>query len=139
VNEKYSLIKKVGGIKYKLIKVLPSRLYGLETRRVNNEDIVFASKERALIDVFEFYDVKRAYSILNDQISKINVPAFVGYLARYPVQKIRRRVGFFLEKIGVEKKLLGKIDVGGKGHTPLYDTASNRGKIDNRWRLIINE
>ena len=39
VNERYSLIKKVGGVRYKLIKVLPDRIYGLETRKINREDM----------------------------------------------------------------------------------------------------
>jgi len=138
MNEKYSLMKKFDGVGYKLIKTLPDRMYGLESRRINREDIVFASKERALIDVFEFYNVKNAYSILSDQISQINMAGFINYLAQYPVQKIRRRVGYFLEKLGVNKKLLSKINIGEKGYSPLYDIVSNRGKIDNRWRLIIN-
>jgi len=64
VNEKYSLMKKIGGIRYKLIKVLPNRIYGLESRKINKENIAFSSKERALIDAFVFYNVKKASDIL---------------------------------------------------------------------------
>ncbi|OGX32668.1 MAG: hypothetical protein A3I43_03290 [Omnitrophica WOR_2 bacterium RIFCSPLOWO2_02_FULL_50_19] len=66
VNNKYSLNKNVGGIRYKLIKVLSDRIYGMETRRINREDIVFASKERALIDAFDFYGVKKGFNILTE-------------------------------------------------------------------------
>jgi len=138
VNDKYSMLKTIFGVRYKLIKVLPNRLYGLETRRIQKENVVFPTRERAMIDAFEFYDIKKAYGILSDQLSKLNIPVFIDYLAQYPVQIIRRRVGFFLEKLGVDKNLLSKIDVGEKGYSPLYDTGLNQGKIDNRWRIIIN-
>lgn len=138
VNDKYSMRKTIFGVRYQLIKALPNRLYGLETRKIKNEDVVFPKKERAMIDAFEFYDVKKAYSILSSQIGKLNMPVFIEYLSQYPVQKIRRRIGYFLEKLGISKKLLEKIDVGQKGYSSLYDSGSNKGKIDKAWRLIIN-
>lgn len=138
VNDKYSMRKTVFGVRYKLIKVLPDRLYGLETRKIKDEGVVFPKRERAMIDAFEFYDIKKAYGILSEQISKLNMPLFVNYLAQYPVQRIRRLVGYFLEKLGVDKRLLSKIDVGKIGYAPLYDSGSNQGKINNRWRIIIN-
>lgn len=138
VNEKYSLKKNIGGIRYKLIKVLPNRMYGLETRRINKEDIVFASKERALIDALDFYDVKKGFNILTEQLSKMDVVVLVDYVARYPVCIIRRRMGYFLERLGVAKKLLSKIDAGKKGYSFLYDTKEKKGKADKRWRVIVN-
>jgi len=138
VNDRYSMRKTIFGLRYKLIKVLPSRLYGLETRKIKNEEVIFPEKERAMIDVFEFYDVKKAYSILSSQIDKLDISVFIGYLAQYPVQKIRRRIGYFLEMLGINKKLLSKIETGKKGYSSLYDTGSNKGKINKRWRLIIN-
>ena len=138
VNDKYSIRKTFLGVKYKLIKTLPNRFYGLETRKIKNEDVVFPTKERAMIDVFEFYDIKKAFAILKDQSSKLKMPLFVEYLAKYPVIRARRRAGFFLEKLGIDNKLLNKIKAGEKGYTPLYDTGSNQGEINKRWRVIIN-
>jgi len=137
-NDKYSLSKSIFGIKYKMIKVLPNRLYGFETRKIKGEEVAFSKKERALIDVFEFYDVKKASNILADQASKIDMPVFIDYLSQYPVQKIRRRIGYFLDKLGANRRLLAKIDIGKTGYSTLYDGGSNKGKIDNKWRLIIN-
>jgi len=138
VNDKYSVNKTVGGIRYKLIKVLSDRIYGLETRRISREDIAFASKERALLDTFEFYNVKKASAILTEQLNNIDLAVFVDYVGRYPVQIIRRRIGFFLEKLGVLQKKLDKIDSGQKGYSFLYDTDSKRGKTNKKWRIIIN-
>ena len=138
VNDKYSIKKTLGGVRYKLIKVLPNRIYGLETRKISREDVVFASKERALLDTFEFYAVKKASVILTEQLKNIDVTVFVDYVARYPVQVIRRRIGFFLEKLGVSQKMLNKIDVGQKGYSFLYDTEAKKGKVNKKWRIIIN-
>jgi len=114
------------------------RIYGLETRRISREDIAFASKERALLDTFEFYNVKKASAILTEQLNNIDLAVFVDYVGRYPVQIIRRRIGFFLEKLGVLQKKLDKIDSGQKGYSFLYDTDSKRGKTNKKWRIIIN-
>ena len=138
VNEKYSFMKKIGGTRYKLIKVLPDRIYGGESRRINDEDVVFASRERALIDVFDFYDVKKANAILAGQFGRVNMPLLAAYVARYPVQLVRRRMGYFLERLGAAKKLLEKIDAGVKGYSPLYDAVPPKGKADKRWRVIVN-
>jgi predicted transcriptional regulator of viral defense system len=138
VNDRYSLRKTIFGVRYKLIKVLPNRLYGLETRTINNEEVFFPKRERAVIDVFEFYDVNKAYDILSSQMVKLEVPVLVEYIAQYPVMKIKRRLGYFLEKLGAKKKLLDKIDAGEKGYSSLYDTGSNKGGIDKRWRVILN-
>lgn len=138
VNDKYSLHKTIFGVRYKMIKVLPNRIYGVEIRKIKNEEVVFPKMERAMVDVFGFYDIKRAYTILSSQISKLNMPVFIAYLAQYPVQNVRRRIGYLLEKLGISGKLLNKIEVGGKGYSPLYDTGSNQGKINKKWRLIIN-
>lgn len=138
VNEKYSLMKKFEGIKYKLIKVLPNRLYGLDKRIINNEEIFFSSRERSLIDVFEFYNVKQAFMILSEQMKKVNLVSLTNSIVKYPVQIIRRRIGYFLDKLKVDQKLLKKIDVGIKGYSYLYDSNEKKGKVNKRWRLIIN-
>ena len=138
VSDKYSIKKTLGGVKYKLIKVLPNRIYGLETRKISREDVIFASKERALLDTFEFYAVKKASVILTEQLKNIDVTVFVDYVARYPVQVVRRRIGFFLQKLGVSQKMLNKIDVGQKGYSFLYDTEAKKGKVNKKWRIIIN-
>lgn len=138
VNDRYSINKTVDGVRYKLIKVLPDRIYGLETRKISREDVVFASKERALLDTFEFYDVKKASDILAEQIKNIDLTVFVDYVARYPVQIIRRRIGFFLGKLGVSQEMLNKIGVGQKGYSPLYDTETKKGRVNQEWRIIIN-
>ena len=138
VNDKYSIRKNIFGCRYQLIKVLPDRLYGLETRKIKNEEVVFPKRERALIDCFEFYNVKQAYEVLSDQIDKLDKTAFIEFVAQYPVQKIRRRIGYFLEKLGIKRKLLSKIKIGKTGYSPLYDTGSNKGKIDHTWRIIVN-
>ncbi|MCL5730442.1 MAG: hypothetical protein M1165_02655 [Candidatus Pacearchaeota archaeon] len=138
VNDKYSIRKSIFGLAYKLIKVLPDRLYGLETRNIKNEDVVFPKKERALIDVFEFFETDRASSILRENISRLDKKLFIAYVARYPVQSVRRRIGYLLEQAGIDKYSLKKIYPGEKGYTPLYNNRSKKGKIDARWKLIIN-
>ncbi len=139
VNDKYSIRKTVGGVRYKLIKVLPGKIYGLGTRRISKEDIFFASKEKALLDTFEFYDVKRESNILTKKLKNIDVSVFVDYVARYPVQIIRRRIGFFLEKLGVSQRMLNKINTGQKGYSFLYNTEAKNGRANKKWRIIIND
>jgi len=138
VNEKYSMRKVIFGIAYKLIKVLPNKIYGLEKRKISNEEVVFPQKERALIDIFEFYDTRKAYTILQNQLSKIDINFFVKLVAQYPVQIIKRRIGYFLEKLKIDKKLLNTIKIEMNGYSPLYNNRSKKGRIDKKWRIFIN-
>lgn len=140
VNDRYSMSKNIFGVGYKLIKVLPNRLYGLQKRKINNEEVIFPKKERAMIDVFEFYNVNRAFNILRSQMNNLDIDVLLKYVAQYPVQSIRRRIGYFLDQLSINENILNKnkIDVGEKGYSPLCYGRSNKGKINKRWRLIIN-
>lgn len=138
VNDRYSMSKNIFGVGYRLIKVLPNRLYGLQKRKINNEEVVFSKKERAIIDVFEFYNVNRAFNILRSQMNNLDIDVLLKYVAQYPVQSIRRRIGYFLDQLSISENILNKIEVGDKGYSPLYYNRSNKGKINKRWRLIIN-
>ncbi len=138
VNDRYSMSKNIFGVGYKLMKVLPNRLYGLQKRKINNEEVVFPKKERAMIDVFEFYNVNRAFNILRSQMNNLDIDVLLKYVAQYPVQSIRRRIGYFLDQLSINENILNKIDIGEKGYSPLYYGRSNKGKINKRWRLIIN-
>lgn len=138
LNARYSVSKIIFDTSYQLIKVSPDKLYGFESRKIKEEDVFFATRERALIDVFEFYDTQTAREIFYAQIKRINQSSFVELVAQYPVQTIRRRIGYFLAKSGVNKKLLAKIPVGSKGYSALYGKGSNKGVIDKFWRVIVN-
>ena len=138
INDRYSAKKDIFGTAYKMVKVLSDRLYGLEGRRIGNEFVVFPKKERAMIDVFEFFAVDRAADILDKQLKRLNLLLFIEYVAQYPVRIIRRRIGYLLEQLGIRRKLLNKIKVGENGYSPLYGELSGRGKICKRWRIIIN-
>ncbi len=68
---------------------------------------------------------------------------FVSYLLKYPEIAVRKRAGFILEKIGINKKLIEKIK---KSFNPELTyvvlnvfNKSRKGKINKEWGLIINE
>lgn len=138
VNDRYSMQKAIFGVGYKMIKVLSDRIYGLEERKINNKIVLFSKKERALIDVFEFYPADRAYDILKKQIDKLDVSLFIDYVSKYPVQIVRRRIGYFLGQLGLRPKSLNEINVGASGYSPLYGTRATKGKLNKKWRLIVN-
>jgi len=138
VNDMYSMEKPIFGVRYKMIKVLPDRIYGLEERKINNKIVLFSKKERAMIDVFEFYPVNRSYDILKKQIDKLDICLFIDYVVQYPVQIIRRRIGYFLEELGIKDKLLNKIKAGTKGYSPLYGSRITKGRLNKRWRIVVN-
>ncbi|MDI6731719.1 MAG: hypothetical protein QME05_03980 [Candidatus Margulisbacteria bacterium] len=138
INDHYSAKKDIFGTAYKMVKVMSDKLYGLEERRIGSEFVAFPKKERAMIDVFEFYATDRAAGILNKQLKQLNLPLFIEYVAQYPVRIIRRKIGYLLEQLGIEGTRLNKIKVGDKGYSPLYGKCSGRGKVNKKWRIIIN-
>jgi predicted transcriptional regulator of viral defense system len=81
-------------------------------------------------------------SVINMQISSIDIQKFISYLIKYPAAAVRKRGGLMLEKAGVSQTDLIKL----KNSTGLKNTYTNfnpfiksrKGKVNQDWKLIIN-
>jgi predicted transcriptional regulator of viral defense system len=136
--------RNIKNIKYVAIKISPGKMYGIKKIRIDEEDISISDKERTLVD-FIFKPMgswENVQSVINMQISIIDIQKFISYLVKYPAAAVRKRGGLMLEKAGVSQTDLIKL----KKSTGLKNTYTNfnpfiksrKGKVNQDWKLIIN-
>lgn len=137
---------------YDLYKVNDNRMYGIEKHKLPDGTIVnYSDKERTLVDVFykpEIVEFNRIEEILVEQIfdlKEVNLDKFLEYAIRFPIIITRKRIGYYLEKIGIPAAKLEQLQATIKDSRKdlLYDQATysikhTKGDFISKWRLIKN-
>lgn len=136
----------VSGVTYKFIKISPERMYGVEKRIIQGTEVLFSDKERTLVDLFYFPDpvggLKPVFDILKEQIDNksIDLNKFIKYAVLFPSKSTRKRIGYALELAGVKdlnfRPLRESIEK--SSLITLFGSKSRKGKINSKWRLIID-
>jgi len=76
--------------------------------KIEDQDISISDKERTLVD-FIFRPMgswENVQSVINAQISSIDISKLISYLIKYPSLAVRKRGGLLLEKAGVSQDYL---------------------------------
>lgn len=138
--------RTIGGMQFKMVKIPPNRMYGLEKIIMEDAEVIMSDRERTLIDLIYFYEpiggLKKAFEILKGEVKtkKADITRLVRYAARFPNPSIRKRVGFILEQAGVSDKVLEPLlkSVKKSSLVTLYPSKSRTGRINNKWKVIEN-
>ena len=138
--------KAIGGMMFKMIKIAPRRLYGLETIKIRGVEVIVSDKERTLVDLVNFSKpvggLKQALNILKEQVltKQVNTKKLIKYASQFPIASTRKRIGFILEEADLPDEVLKPLtkSVDKTSFSTLYDIRSRKGKINKRWRLIEN-
>jgi len=138
--------KTIGNMRFKMIKISPRRMYGLEKIKIGNTDVIVSDKERTLVDLIYFSKpvggLRNAFEILKGQVKKerMDVKKFIKYASQFPIISVRKRIGFIMDECGLRDKELVSLLKGIKktSLSNLYDVKSRKGKINNKWKLIEN-
>ncbi len=145
LNTRFSKKKVIDGKSYRFIKINEDKLYGLTTLEIDKRKIKISDKEKTLVDLIYYFkplgSIKQALKIIKNEIKRININKFIKYTAKFPNIATRKRIGYYLSNLQIEKKLLKPlIKTISKNNTltPLYESRSRKGKIDKKWKLIIN-
>ncbi len=146
INTSTQSERKIGKIQFNLIKVSPDRMYGLKSIKVKEAEVIVSDKERTLVDLVYYPKpvggLQKAFEILDYQVKSkfIDLKKLIKYASLFPIISTRKRIGFILEKAGVDlmelKPVLKKVE--GTSLTTLYDGNSRKGKINKRWGIIEN-
>jgi len=146
LNTRFSKRKIIDGKSYKFIKINENKLYGLTTLKINRRKIWISDKERTLVDlVYNFKpigSIKGVFRIIKSEIKNIDTDKFIIYAAKFPNITTRKRIGYYLSNLKIKDKSIKPIiESISKSNTltPLYESKSRKGKIDKKWKLIINE
>jgi predicted transcriptional regulator of viral defense system len=148
-NNRLSGDRVIGAVALTLIKVADERLGSTEDiQTVEGLHTVYSSRVRALIDAVydwsRFNGLPRAYKWIRDELATKRVVAaeLVKAALRYGDTGTIRRIGALLEREGVDKALLRKLERALKPTTsliPWIPTRPKRGTVDRRWGVVINE
>ncbi len=148
-NDRISGERRIGSREYVLIKVPTSRLGGEYAFRAGDgSTAVYSSKARTLMDAVydwsRFNGIPRAYRWIEETIRKDPKLSreLIEATIKYGNKGTIRRIGFILDRLGVDARLLSRLrrSIGtSKSLVRLIPTRSSRGKIDKSWGIIINE
>lgn len=148
-NNRISGERTIGSVQLTLIKVADSRLG--DTQSINTDDglvAVYSSRTRTLIDAVydwsRFNSLPRAYGWIRNDLAKKRATAaeIVAATRRYGDKGTVRRIGVLLERIGVESRLLRRLEKAlppSTGFIPWIPTQPKRGTINRRWGVVVNE
>jgi predicted transcriptional regulator of viral defense system len=147
-NNRISGDRKVGSIHFTLIKVSDQRLGEVEEVRTLEGDAGFySSRTRTLLDAIydwsRFNTLPRAYVWIEKELASKRVKAsrLVDATLKYGDVGTVRRMGFFLERIGVPDSSLIKLRRSLKPTTafiPSHPNAPRRGRLNRRWGILDN-
>lgn len=149
-NTKLSGPKKIGIINFNFIKVSDDRIGAyqeLEVKDFSSTRIVnIGTLARTIVDAV--YDYKRfaslpdAYDWIRDRASDESfLKELVAVTLEFSNIATRRRIGYFLESIKANPRLINKIYKNleeTSSFIPILPTLANRGKINRKWGVKIN-
>jgi predicted transcriptional regulator of viral defense system len=147
-NNRLSEERTIGSIAITLIKVNDNRLGDIEEVKTREGEIgLYSSRRRSLLDAVydwsRFNTLPRAYQWIEKEIADKSVlpKDLVEVTLRYADVGTMRRIGFVLDKLGVQKTLLAKFQKVLKPSSsfiPLIPSLPKRGSIDRQWGVLIN-
>ncbi|MBI2089148.1 MAG: type IV toxin-antitoxin system AbiEi family antitoxin domain-containing protein [Deltaproteobacteria bacterium] len=148
-NNRLSGDRRIGAVALTLIKVADERLGSTEeVKSAEGLKAVYSSRARTLLDAVydwsRFNSLPRAYDwIRRDLAAKRITPAdLVSVTLRYGDKGTIRRMGALLEREGVARPLLKKLERALPPSTsliPWVPTYPKRGTVNRRWGVVINE
>jgi predicted transcriptional regulator of viral defense system len=138
--------KAIGKVVFKLLKVPPTRIYGVVRLSIRGGDVMVSDRERTLVDLIYFPKpiggMKAAFEILKNQVKKrkMDVGKLIRYAVLFPGKSTRKRIGYILEQSGVStvklKPLMRSIEK--SSLTTLYGSKSRKGPINKTWKVILD-
>jgi predicted transcriptional regulator of viral defense system len=148
-NNRISGERTIGAVGLTLIKVADPRLGDTDTLRTGGgQTLVYSSPPRALVDAVydwaRFNSLPRGYQWIRRELAanRVSASELVTVTLRYGDIGTIRRIGALLEREGVARPLLGKLErvlPSSTGLIPWIPTAPKRGTVDRRWGVVWNE
>ncbi|NQT65871.1 MAG: hypothetical protein HQ554_06800 [FCB group bacterium] len=147
-NDKIYGDRQIGGSSFVFMKTSPKRLKGAEFI-VTSEGlkIPYVSKARLLIDCIydwnRYNTIPKVFNWIKDEIEKDSetTAKLVSNAIRYGNKIVQRRLGYFLEILNIDEKLVEKLQnkiKSSKTLKPLIPNTDCKGSVNKKWGLIIN-
>lgn len=148
-NDRLFGMRRVGSVSLTLIKVASDRLGDIEiVKTADGASGVYSSRTRALVDAVydwsRFNSLPRGYDWIRQELKKkrVGADALVQSTLKYGDKGTIRRIGYLLETVGVDARLLKKLERAvpqTSALIPWIPTIPKRGTVNRRWGLVVNE
>lgn len=135
---------KAAGVEVEIIHIQPRAFFGHQKIWVSSwSQVAITDSERTALDLVArsevFGGLPAALDILEEILPRLDLPKLVGYGVDYQVGAVIKRLGWCLEKLGVEQKMLTPLQQVPVGNKTLLDPRAPASAILNeRWRIIEN-
>ena len=142
INTSLCRERDITGITYKFVKVPENRLYGLESIKIENTEVMISTRERTLVDLIYFNKpvggIIPATQIFKRIAGKkeCNMNKLIEYASKFPNITTRKRIGLILESVGVKKNLLRPLIKSVENTAIISLNGSRRGPINKTWGVI---
>lgn len=125
---------------YRYVTISKRRFFGY----TKVGDIIIAEREKAIIDslLFPKYagGIRELADCIKSAIKELDKDKLLDYAVKVESKAVLRRLGFILELIGCEKKILKKIAKRiGKGYELLNPSFKKKNSLNKKWLLDIND
>jgi len=140
--------RRIGNLQFSFIKTADNRLGGtIVFKTETGSKAIMASKTRTLLDAVydwsRFNTIPRAYRWIAEGLKKDEalVEDLIKMAIKYGNQGTNRRLGYLLETLGVDRKLLNKLKRklrSSKSLFPWVPGGPATGSVNKDWGLIIN-
>ncbi len=133
----------VDGIEYRFVKLAKRKFFGYTKIELLGHGVNMAEKEKAIVDGFDRPDL--VGGILEPAKGlwfgreEIDMDKLVDYSVELGNGVASRRLGFWLEKLGLMKGTkLERLRGVGHSYAKLDPAGPKEGERDSKWRLIVN-
>jgi predicted transcriptional regulator of viral defense system len=138
--------KALGNTRLKMVKIPESRMFGIEKIKIRDVGVLVSDRERTLVDLVYFPEpvggLRKAFEILKEQVKtkKVDTGRLIRYALKFPDNSSIKRIGYALEKAGLNDKVLTPLLKAAKKTSliNLYPSKSRKGKINKKWVVIEN-
>lgn len=125
---------------FKYITLKPYKFFGFCHLNINGNKVVMAEPEKAIVDCLEETEygpeLVKFKDILEDFIGSISTKKLIKYAARCQNKSLLARLGYILEKIGVEVSIKDKYLP--KDYVKFDPSGERQGKWISKWNIIDN-
>ena len=137
-----SFSREINGIIYEFIKIKPERFFGIKDFWVGEVKVTITDPERTLIDGLispkYFGGWAEIFSVFESHISSLDLAKMISYSLQLDAV-ITKRLGWIMEKAGVEDSILQKLEaVPIKGYRVLDSSGPRKGTCNKRWMIQEN-
>ena len=135
---------KAAGVEVEIIHIRPRAFFGHQKIWVSSwNQIAITDPERTALDLVArsevFGGLPAALDILEEILPRLDLHKLVGYGVDYQVGAVIKRLGWCLEKLGVEPNLLTPLQqVPVRNKTLLDPQAPASAIVNERWQIIEN-